>query len=67
MTVLYSVIVLKLKSKPTPGEHFVNAAQQREKRERNVHAKIGHCYCVKFCNMLDASYYYYYCYYYFVF
>jgi len=33
---LYSIIVLKLKSQPTPGERLVNAAQQREKRERNV-------------------------------
>ena len=36
MTVLYSFIVLKLKSQPTPGEHSVNASQQREKRERNL-------------------------------
>ena len=36
MTVLYSIIVLKLKSQKTPGEHSINAAQQREKRERNI-------------------------------
>lgn len=36
MTVLYSIVVLKLKSQPTPGEQSINAAQQRQKRERNV-------------------------------
>lgn len=36
MTVLYSIIVFKLKSQPTPGEHSSNAARQREKRERNM-------------------------------
>ena len=36
MTVLYSFIVLKLKSQPTPGEHSANAWKQREKRERNL-------------------------------
>ncbi|XP_020621024.1 neuropeptide Y receptor type 1-like [Orbicella faveolata] len=36
MTILYFIIVLKLKSQPTPGEHSINAAQQREKRERNL-------------------------------
>jgi len=36
MTVLYSIIVLKLKSQPTPGEQSINAAQQRQKRERNM-------------------------------
>lgn len=36
MTVLYSIVVLKLKSQPTPGEQSINAAQQRQKRERNM-------------------------------
>lgn len=36
MIVLYSIVVLKLKSQPNPGEQSINAAQQRQKRERNV-------------------------------
>ena len=36
MTVLYSIIVLKLKSQPTPGERSINAVQQREKRESSL-------------------------------
>ena len=36
MTVLYSIIVLKIKSQPIPGEQSASATQQRDKRERNV-------------------------------
>jgi len=36
MAVLYSIIVLKLKSQLTPGEHSISAAHQRAKRERNL-------------------------------
>ena len=33
---LYIIIYLKLKSQKIPGEHSVNAGQQRQQRERNV-------------------------------
>ncbi|XP_078376171.1 QRFP-like peptide receptor [Oculina patagonica] len=36
MTILYSIIVLKLKSQTIPGEQSVSAGQQRVRRERNV-------------------------------
>ena len=36
LTVLYSIIVIKLKSQKIPGEQSTNAEQQRAKRSRNV-------------------------------
>ena len=36
VAVIYTIIVIKLKSKKTPGEQSVNAGQQRVKREQNV-------------------------------
>ena len=36
LVILYSVIVIKLKSQKVPGEQSVNAEQQRAKRNRNV-------------------------------
>ena len=36
ITVLYCIIILKLKAQPIPGENSVNATQQRLERERNV-------------------------------
>ena len=36
LVILYSVIVIKLKTQKIPGEQSVNAEQQRNKRNRNV-------------------------------
>ena len=36
LTILYSIIVIKLKSQKIPGEQSTNAEQQRTKRDRNV-------------------------------
>ena len=36
IAILYIIIYLKLKSQKIPGEHSVNAGQQRQQRERNV-------------------------------
>ena len=36
LTILYSIIVIKLKSQKTPGEKSTNPEQQRAKRNRNV-------------------------------
>ena len=36
LTILYSIIVIKLKSQTIPGEQSTNAEQQRAKRNRNV-------------------------------
>ena len=36
LTILYSIIVIKLKSQQIPGEQSTNAEQQRAKRNRNV-------------------------------
>ena len=36
IAILYIIIFLKLKSQNIPGEHSVNAGQQRQQRERNV-------------------------------
>ena len=36
LTILYSIIVIKLKSQKIPGEQSTNAEQQRAKRNRNV-------------------------------
>ena len=36
IAILYIIIYLKLKSQKSPGEHSVNAGQQRQQRERNV-------------------------------
>ena len=36
LTILYSIIVIKLKSQKRPGEQSTNAEQQRAKRNRNV-------------------------------
>ena len=36
LVILYSVVVIKLKSPKIPGEQSVNAEQQRNKRNRNV-------------------------------
>ena len=36
IAILYMIIYLKLKSQKSPGEHSVNAGQQRQQRERNV-------------------------------
>ena len=36
LAILYSIIVIKLKSQKIPGEQSVNAQQQRAKRNRNV-------------------------------
>ena len=36
LTILYSTIVIKLKSQKRPGEQSINAEQQRAKRNRNV-------------------------------
>ena len=36
LAVLYSIILIKLKSKKTPGEQTFNAEQQRARRNRNV-------------------------------
>ena len=36
IAILYIIIYLKLKSQEIPGEHSVNAGQQRQQRERNV-------------------------------
>ena len=36
ITILYIIIYLKLKSQKSPGEHSVNAGQQRQQRVRNV-------------------------------
>ena len=36
LTILYSIIVIKLKSQKIPGEQSANAEQQRAKRNRNV-------------------------------
>ena len=36
LTILYSIIVIKLKSQKIPGEQSTNAEQQRSKRNKNV-------------------------------
>ena len=36
IAIVYIIIYLKLKSQKIPGEHSVNAGQQRQQRERNV-------------------------------
>jgi len=36
LTILYSVIIIKLKTQKIPGEQSVNAEEQRAKRNRNV-------------------------------
>ena len=36
LTIVYSIIVIKLKSQKRPGEQSTNAEQQRAKRNRNV-------------------------------
>ena len=49
IAILYIIIYLKLKSHKIPGEHSVNAGQQRQQRERNVLKKaIAIVYCAFF-------------------
>ena len=59
MTVLYFIIVLKVKSQTAPGEQSVSATQQRAKREPKF-VKNGNCHCVKFRGMLGTIEYFHY-------
>ena len=53
LVILYSVIVIKLKTQKIPGEQSVNAEQQRNKRNRNV-LKMASAIVFGVCTMLGT-------------
>ncbi|KAL9968219.1 hypothetical protein ACROYT_G026568 [Oculina patagonica] len=51
LAILYTIIVLNLRSQSIPGEQSDNA------RQRAKCAKDGNCHCVRVCSMLGSSQY----------
>ena len=54
IAILYITIYIKLKSQKIPGEHSINAGQQRQQRERNLLKMAIAIVVGNVCSMLSA-------------